>query len=68
MTDKSYELVDALIGLYYHSKTPGKTQLERLKKSKHISAKGQLTKAGEAMLDKWFARGADRLKLAKEFK
>jgi hypothetical protein len=70
MTDRqSYDLIEALMRIHYYCLPAPKACTDRLKKTKHITAKGdKATKSGEQILERWFARGSDRLKIGKEFK
>lgn len=61
-----YDLVDALMRIMYHGQEASKAIREHLKKTKHISPTGKVTKAGEKLLDDWFTSGSDRMKIAKE--
>lgn len=64
-TDK-FALAMALHDLFYFTTTSNKAAIEKLKKSKHLTASGKVSKKGEEFLSKYFARGSDRDALMKE--
>lgn len=64
-TDK-FSLALALHDLFYFTHTNNTAAIERLKKSKHLTAAGKVSKKGEEFLTRYFARGSDRDALMKE--
>lgn len=64
-TDK-FSLAMAIHDLYYFSTTSNKAAIEKLKKSKHVTAAGKVSKKGEEFLTRYFERGSNREELMKE--
>lgn len=60
------EAVEALIAVYYYSAELPKKMTERLKASKHLTEAGKVSDLGCKFIDRWFARGADRIALVRE--
>ena len=61
-----FSLASVLHDVFYYGKSDHKEAIEKLKKSKHITPTGKLSKTGTEFISRWFARGADRETLMKE--